>query len=200
MGNSNTTASVSNAIPPRRRMIWGYPLIFVDASIDETNAYFQTTLAEVEAVLRKVVLCKTHKECTEAINALADKKVFVISSGALGQSVVSAIHDIACVEAIYIFYADEGTIKNEKWTKNWSKIRGVFTSMKSICNSIEEVAQQCDHDAMPMNFIPQYKTEKATSVEDHLKRLPSTFMYSLLFKEIMLEIDDDDKKITSRFR
>ncbi|CAF4711954.1 unnamed protein product, partial [Rotaria socialis] len=82
------------------------------------------------------------------------------------------------VNAIYIFCGSKAL--HEAWAKDWPKIRGVFTSIKPICESLKKVAHECDHDSIPMSFVPkQTMTEGATGSDSKtLDQLPPSYMYS----------------------
>ncbi|CAF5040589.1 unnamed protein product, partial [Rotaria socialis] len=45
-----------------------------------------------------------------------------------------------------------------------------------------------------MSFIPKQEISEASANEQTLDRLPPSYMYSMIFKDIILEIDDDDEK------
>ncbi|CAF3478114.1 unnamed protein product [Rotaria socialis] len=187
-----TSTASSGAMRLRRRMVQNYLVIWVDGNIDENIEDCRNTLAQLRAAVSEVNMCTTPEGCIEFLNEMDDGKAFVISSGALGQSLVSDIHGMPKVDAIYIFCGNKA--HHEPWAKDWPKIRGVFTSIKSICESLKEVAHECDHDSIPMSFVPkQTVTEGATGSDPkNLDQLPPTYMYSVIFKDIILEIDDDD--------
>ncbi|CAM4896199.1 unnamed protein product [Rotaria socialis] len=188
-----TTSTVSlNAIQPRRRTAQNYLVIWVDGNIDKNSEDCRNTLAQLRAVVSEVKLCTTPEYCVEFLNEMDEGKAFIISSGALGQSFVNNIHGMSKVNAIYIFCGNKA--RHELWAKEWQKIRGVFTSIKPICESLKEVAHECDHNSIPMNFVPKRCTPDAAFNEQKLNQLPPTYMYSVIFKDILLEIDDDDTK------
>ncbi|CAF4150677.1 unnamed protein product, partial [Rotaria magnacalcarata] len=170
--------ALSSAISPRRRMIQNYLVIWVDGSIDETNEDCRNTLAQLRTVVSDVNVCMTPEQCVEFLNEIDDGKAFIISSGALGQHLVADIHGMPTVDAIYIFCGNKA--RHEPWAKDWPKIRGVFTSIKPICESLKKVAHECDHDSIPMSFVPkQIVTEGTTaSDEQNHNQLPPTYMYS----------------------
>ncbi|CAF2071001.1 unnamed protein product [Rotaria magnacalcarata] len=186
--------ATSDAISPRRRMIQNYSVIWVDGSIEETNEDCRNTLAQLRAVVSDVKMCKTPQQCVEFLNEIDDGKAFIISSGALGQHLVADIHGMPTVDAIYIFCGNKAP--HEPWAKDWSKIRGVFTSIKPICESLKKVAHECDHDLIPMSFIPKQTMAGGATGSDqkNLNQLPPTYMYSVIFKDIILEINDPDSK------
>ncbi|CAF3328894.1 unnamed protein product [Rotaria socialis] len=188
-----TTSTVSlNAIQPRRRTAQNYLVIWVDGNIDKNSEDCRNTLAQLRAVVSEVKLCTTPEYCVEFLNEMDEGKAFIISSGALGQSFVNNIHGMSKVNAIYIFCGNKA--RHELWAKEWQKIRGVFTSIKPICESLKEVAHECDHNSIPMNFVPKRCTPDAAFNEQKLNQLPPAYMYSVVFKDILLEIDDDDTK------
>ncbi|CAF4809453.1 unnamed protein product, partial [Rotaria magnacalcarata] len=43
-----------------------------------------------------------------------------------------------------------------------------------------------------MSFIPKREISEPVSNEKNLDQLPPSYMYSMIFKDIVLEIDDDD--------
>ncbi|CAF3313732.1 unnamed protein product [Rotaria socialis] len=195
----NSTASaatsiitISDATQPRRQMVQDYLVIWVDGNIDESHEDCQNTLAQLRATVSEVNVFRTPEECIEFLNKIDEGKAFVISSGALGRSLIHDIHGMPKVNAIYIFCDKKA--RHEPWAKDWSKIRGVFTSIKPICESLKKVARECDHDSIPMSFIPKQCASDAASNEQNLNQLPPTYMYSVILKGIILEIDDDDTK------
>ncbi|CAF3392105.1 unnamed protein product [Rotaria socialis] len=182
--------TTSDAISPRRRMIQNYLVIWVDGNIDQNTADCRNTLEQLRAVVREVSICTTPAQCIEFLNEMNDEKAFIISSGALGETLVNDIHSIPKVDAIYIFCGNKA--RHEPWAKDWPKIRGVFTSIKPICESLKKVAHECDHDSIPMSFIPKQKVAEGAAGpnQKNLNQLPPIYMYSVIFKDIILEIDD----------
>ncbi|CAF3782262.1 unnamed protein product, partial [Rotaria magnacalcarata] len=126
---SRTTTS--DAMQSRRRMVQNYLVIWVDGKIDENTADCRNTLAQLRAAVSEVNVCTTLEGCVEFLNTMDEGKAFVISSGALGQSLVNDIHGMPQVDAIYIFCGNKA--RHEPWAKDWPKIRVVFTSIKPIC-------------------------------------------------------------------
>ncbi|CAF4542502.1 unnamed protein product, partial [Rotaria socialis] len=171
-----TSTVSSGAMRLRRRMAQNYLVIWVDGNIDENIEDCRNTLAQLRVVVSEVNVCTTPEGCIELLNEMDDGKAFVISSGALGQSLVNDIHGMPKVDAIYIFCGNKA--RHEAWATDWPKIRGVFTSIKPICESLKKVAHECDHDSIPMSFVPKRCTTDAESNVQNLSQLPPTYMYS----------------------
>ncbi|CAF2084390.1 unnamed protein product [Rotaria magnacalcarata] len=191
---AETKTTRSDVMRPRRRMVQNYLVLWVDDNIDENNKDCRNVLAQLRAVVNYVNVCTTPEQCVEFLNEMDEGKAFVISSGALGQSLVNDIHGVPKVDAIYIFCGKKA--RHKPWAKDWSKIRGVFTSIKPICESLKKVTRECDHDSIPMSFVPKRTmTEGAIGFDQkNLDQLPPSYMYSVIFKDIVLEINDDDAK------
>ncbi|CAF4299826.1 unnamed protein product, partial [Rotaria magnacalcarata] len=81
--------ATSDAIPPRRRMIQNYLVIWVDGNIDENTEDCRNTLAQLRVAVSEVNVCTTPEGCIEFLNEMDDGKAFIISSGALGQHLVA---------------------------------------------------------------------------------------------------------------
>ncbi|CAF2038997.1 unnamed protein product [Rotaria magnacalcarata] len=182
------------AMPSRRRMAQNYLVIWVDGNINESNDDCRNTLAQLRAVVSDVNVCTTLEQCDQLLNEIDDGKAFIISSGALGQHLVAGIHNMAQVDAIYIFCGNKA--RHESWSKDWPKIRGIFTSIKPICESLKKVAHACDHESIPMSFVPKQIVTEGTTASDEQNRnqLSPSYMYSVIFKDIILEINDADSK------
>ncbi|CAF1089510.1 unnamed protein product [Adineta steineri] len=186
--NQNVVAS-SNIRQPRQRMAQNYLLIWVDASIDKTNKDCQNTLAQLKNVVNDVKLCSEPNQCIQALNKVDKEQAFVITSGSLGQHLVPEIHGMPQLDAIYIFCGDKS--RHEGWTQNWTKIKGVHTNIKEICQALQLAVKQCDQDTIAVSFL----TINEMASTDNLNQLEPTFMYTQLFKEILLDIEYDDKAV-----
>ncbi|CAM2728582.1 unnamed protein product [Rotaria socialis] len=65
-----------------------------------------------------------------------------------------------------------------------------YRQIEPICKQLAKATRACDHDSIPMSFVPQQCTSDTASNEKNLDQLPPTYMYSVIFKDIILEIDD----------
>ncbi len=113
----------------------------------------------------------------------------MISSSALGQTVVSFVHKKSQVSKIYIFCGNKA--RHEKWAKEWPKVEGVYTDIIPICELLKQAIQDCDHNSVSISFI---KANDGVSKEN-LDTLDSSFMYTQILKEILLTIDFEQNHI-----
>ena len=192
MSVATNIRSRPDTIEQSHELVQNYLLIWVDGNIDLNNEDCENILTQLRCVVKKVNHCTTSAECIEFLNKMNDAKAFVISSDALGQQLMPDIHDMVQVRAIYIFSGNKEL--HESWVNRWSKIEGVFTAIKPLCESLKKAVRECDHDTISMSFLSKQKTVAATSDQNKLDELPPSFMYSALFKEIALETDEDDNE------
>ncbi|CAF1551476.1 unnamed protein product, partial [Adineta steineri] len=184
--NQNVAAS-SNIRQPRKRIVQNYLLIWVDASIDQADKDCQNTLAQLKNVVNDVSLCTEPNQCIQVLNKVDKKQAFVITSGSLGQDLLPKIHGMPQLDAIYIFCGNKS--RHEGWTQSWKKIKGVHTNIKDICQALQVAVKQCNQDTIAVSFLAV--NEMAST--SNLNQLEPTFMYTQLFKEVLLDIKYDPK-------
>ncbi|CAF0970358.1 unnamed protein product [Adineta steineri] len=163
-------------------------LIWLDSNIDETNNDCQNTITKLRRVVNDINIHTNGDQCLEFIQTIIDKKVCLIVSGSLGQHIVPRVHNISQVDSIFIFCGNKNY--HEQWAKDWPKIKGVFTGIKSICEALKSTAQQCEQNAIPISFVGTNKK---------LDQLDPSFMYTQIIKEIILTIQFDQKHIQDYF-
>ncbi|CAF4935478.1 unnamed protein product, partial [Rotaria sp. Silwood1] len=130
----------------RQRMAENYLVIWVDENIDMANEDCQNTMEQLRAVVNQVNTCTTAEQCIQQLTENQEKISFIISSGAVGQHLVPNIHDMAKLNAIFIFCGNKQ--RHQVWAQNWTKIKGVHTSIKHICEKLSTAIQQCNQDHM----------------------------------------------------
>ncbi|CAF3996694.1 unnamed protein product [Adineta steineri] len=159
-------------------------LIWLDSSIDETNEDCQNTIVELQHVMNAVSTYTDSDQCIEFLKTIKDHKVCMIIPGYLGEQIAPRLHDISEVDSIFIFCGNKN--HHEQWAKQWSKIKGVFTEIKPLCEAVKQAAQECEQNAISMSFVPSDKK---------LDQLDSSFMYTQILKEILSTIKFDDNHI-----
>ena len=178
---------------PRRRIAQNFLLVWVDAGIDQSNKDSQDTLAQLRSVVNDVTICTQPDQCIQFLNDINDEKAFVIVSGSLGQHLVPDIHAMPQLDAIYIFCGNKS--RHEQWAQNWVKIKGVHTAITPICKALQLAAKQCNEDSIAISFVSM--SEGASS--DNLNQLEPSFMYTQIFKEILLEMDFNAHKLLKTY-
>ncbi|CAF3939895.1 unnamed protein product [Rotaria sordida] len=162
--------SNSNRIPKEGRqidtneIIENFLLIWLDAEIDKSKEDYQNSIKHLRRTVNTVETFQDTEECIDCTSKLQDKKVFLIISGALCQTVVPRIHNMDQVHSIYVFYGKQENYI--EWAKDWSKIKSIYTEITAICDSARQSARQCDEDSVVIAGISS------------LNRIEPSFMYT----------------------
>ncbi|UJR20879.1 hypothetical protein I4U23_023988 [Adineta vaga] len=130
-------------------------VIWLDSSIDGNSEDCHNTLTQLQSVASSIDTFIDADLCIEFIQGITNDKICLITSGSLGQYIVSRIHSMPQMDSIFIFCSNKKS--HEQWAKEWPKIKGVFTDIASICTALKEAAQRCEHNAMPLSFVPADK-------------------------------------------
>ena len=174
-----------------QRIVQKFVLVWVDPNIDQPNKDCQNTLAQLQTIGNDVNIYTQPDQCIQFLNNINNEKAFVIVSGGLGQYLVPKIHDMPQVDAIYIFCGNKS--RHEEWTKEWNKIKGVHTEIKSICQALQLAVKQFNEDSIAISIVSL--DEGAFS--QNLDQLEPSFMYTQIFKEILLEMETNPQAITN---
>ncbi|CAF0914652.1 unnamed protein product [Adineta steineri] len=186
--STTNVSSVPKAAEGRRRtntqQMQNVLLLWLDSDIDETNDDCQNTITKLRHIVNYIKTYTNGDQYLEFIQTIVDKKVCMIISGLLGQHIVPRVHSMSQVDSIFIL-CDNQT-RYEQWTKDWSKIKGVFTNVTPICEALKEAVHQCEQNAIPMSFVGEKKK---------LDQLDPSFMYTQIIKEIILTIEFEENHI-----
>jgi hypothetical protein len=106
----------------------------------------------------------------------------------LDQYIISFIHDIPQLDSIYLFSPNR-TI-DERWTKQWYKIKGIYTEFSSMIDSIKLITRRNNEYSNRISFI---------SIDDaanpNLDQLDSSFMYTQLLKDVLLDMEYNEDSL-----
>ncbi|CAF4094341.1 unnamed protein product [Adineta steineri] len=185
---SKSTAS-SNIRQPQQRMAQSCLVLCVDTGIKQTNQDCFDTLFQLKNMVDDVNLCTTPDQCIQILNQVDYERAFIIASGSLGEHLVPKIHGMSQLDAIYILH--DNKCRYEGWTQNWTKIKGVHTNINEICEALQLAVKECDQDSTAVSFltVPKMASTK------NLNELEPTFMYTQVFKEILLDMQHDEQAI-----
>ncbi len=70
-------------------------------------------------------------------------------------------------------------------------MKGVHTEIKLMCASLQEIVKQRKQDSIAISFVNM--NEEASS--QNLNQLEPSFMYTQIFKGVLLEVEYDEKSI-----
>ena len=174
--SSSTTNSAAALPRPVRRVLQNFLLVWLDANFNESSADFKTSLKYLRQVVASIETFTDAQECVKFLDQIQKEKAFMIVSGSLGRQVVPEIENKPQLEAIYVFCGNKAA--HEQWASKISKVKGVYTDIKSICKALQIDRENCDRAMVSISF----------------NGIDALFMYTQLLKEAILQIEDDDKK------
>lgn len=174
----------------RHPIVRKFHVVWLDNELSISNPDYEKKTQLLGRVFNNVNFFTDLNECVAFLEDVRLEKVYVIVSELLGLKFIPLIHTMRQVHAIYIFCNDE--YPDEKWMLAWSKINGVYNRIESICEELELTAQQHDRNAVPVSFaILNENVDSSLEVN----RLESSFMYTQLFKNTLLNMEHDEREM-----
>ncbi|CAF0721196.1 unnamed protein product [Adineta steineri] len=187
--SSESTAS-SNTRQPHQRVAQKYLLLWADTSIDQTNEDYENTLKQIRTITDDVNVFTQRDACIDFLtNAQEDIKYFLVLKDTMSQQIMPLINDIPQLDGIYIF--NDIDILHEQWAKKFDKIKSIHTNIDDLCQALPIGIKQSNQDSIAMSFI----TVEEMASTDNLNQLEPTFMYTQLFKEILLDMKHNEQAI-----
>jgi hypothetical protein len=186
---TTTTTASSNTTHTRQRVVAGFVLIWLDVKVDQSNEECKNTLTQLRNVVNNVNIFTEPNECVDFLTEINDMKAFLIVSATLGRQIISLIHDIPQLHTIYI--VGRNTSQHQQWTKTWIKIKGVHTDISLICESLRHGIKQSNQDSIAVSIV----AIDTGVARQNMNQLEPSFMYTQIFKEILLEMKYNQQSI-----
>ncbi|CAF1130029.1 unnamed protein product [Adineta steineri] len=178
-----------NGIERRKRIVQDYLLIWLDESTDETNTDYKHILTQVQIGTNNVSVFTQRDECVDFLSDSGDIKSFLVIENTIAKQIIPLINDISQLDGIYIF--TDIKIQHEEWNKKWQKIKSVHTNIKDLCEALQLDVKQHNQDSIAMSFV----TGNEMASTDDLNQLEPTFMYTQIFKDILLDMEHGEQAI-----
>jgi tetratricopeptide (TPR) repeat protein len=176
---------------PNARMVQNFLLLWLDGSIDEVNNDdCRNSIAKLRQVVNTINTFTDVDKCIDFIDRIKEERIFMIISGAFGETTVPIVHEKPQVSTIYIFCGNK--TRHEKWALQWPKVKGVFTDIRLICEALKQAAYDCDQNMVSISFV---KSSKDETSKENLDQLDQSFMYTQILKEILLTINFEQQHI-----
>lgn len=164
------------------RMMQNYHLVWLDRNIDENNDKWRDSIIQLREVVNTI---NTFSDVDQCIDFLIDTQemAFIIMSEEFNKTVLSSILDMAQVRCIYIFC--ETKFQHENWSKNYPKVVGIYTDIKTIRTELKRAIQNHDHNIV---FTNSNEQSDGSAKQNH-NILDCSFMYTQMLKNILLNLD-----------
>ncbi|CAF3989882.1 unnamed protein product, partial [Rotaria sp. Silwood1] len=161
-------------------IVQNFLILWLDEDIDEVIDEYYNSIQHLQQIVNTIEPFNDTDECVDYLSQLQNEKAFLIVSDTLCETVVPRIHHMTQLYSIYVFSHKQSGY--EEWAKDWYKVKGVFTEIIPLSDSIRQCARHCDEDLVVISAVSS------------LNELESSFVYIQLFKEIILGIDFNEKK------
>jgi tetratricopeptide (TPR) repeat protein len=187
--SAGTTSHEEYRLLPRpRRMTHSFHLIWLDANITSLDEKSQHSLQQLRTIVSDLYLFSDSDQCVNFVTDIRTAKMFLIISGSQAENVVPRLHPITQVAAVYIFCEDKQ--RGEEWTRTWHKVKGVYTTIEPIYEALQTVVKRCDEDSISVSIA---RTDGEITTAADLNQLESSFMYTQLFKNAVLDMEYNDE-------
>ena len=170
----------------QQHCVENFQLVYLDALMRPDQKMWQIILEQLRSVVNDVRLFNESNICVNYLKKVRLEKVFVITSGSLGRQLIPEIHDYEQIDSIYIFCGHKSA--HEEWAKTWEKIRGVYTQIGPICDALQSASKQFNYNSIGISF----GHSDETTLNTHQNKLDSSFMYTHLFQNILLDMKHDE--------
>ncbi|CAF1324012.1 unnamed protein product [Adineta ricciae] len=176
-----------NPVRLMRPVLENFLIVYFDEHLDENGEDFQNTLTQLQNKVSEVVLFNDMDICLQFMNQLHNEKVIFIISGSHKENLVPEIHIVPQVDSIYLI----GT--NSTYDKQWNKINGVYDNIRPLVESLSKIVRQANENNVSISFQSTGQNES----DSNKNRLEPTFMYTGLFKKVLLEMDHDSQSLNT---
>ncbi|CAF1588245.1 unnamed protein product, partial [Adineta steineri] len=93
------------------------------------------------------------------------------------------------LDSVYIF--TDIKIQHEEWNKKWPKIKSVYSNIEDLPKALQLDIKRHNQDSIAMSFI----TVNEMVSTNNLNQLEPTFMYTQIFKDIILGMEHGNQAI-----
>ncbi|CAF1182466.1 unnamed protein product [Adineta steineri] len=111
-----------------------FSLIWLDANVNGSVENIETQ-QRLRTSINHLKTFQNGDECKHYIELLPKDRFVLIVSGRLGQEVVPYIHNLRQVYSIYVYCLQKE--RNERWAKQYSKIKGVIIKLDELVTQIQ---------------------------------------------------------------
>ena len=169
----------------RCRRIQKFLLIWLDVNMDSSKGddTFSHSIADLCDVVSSIHTFMDIDECIDFLTDVKYEKVIMILHDEVGDNVMSSLHQISQLIAVFIL-SDNKLKYKQTMMMDWSKVKGVFTDVTRISKSIKRLLRRYDKDNILFSCITAENV-----MSPNLDQLPPSFMYTQLIKETLFDME-----------
>ncbi|CAF1314885.1 unnamed protein product [Adineta steineri] len=189
MASASSSADVSHTKSDEMRLEI-FCLLWLDAS--STTKEGRDTEPKLRSIINHLKKFHDPAQCQKYIHERSTKeRVVMIVSGRFGREIVPSIHHLRQVISIYVYCMDkEG---NEKWARNYKKIKAVVTDLDELVSRIkvDHKIQKMVEEPLSINIFT-----KGGGAGSSTTGLNGEFVFSQILIDFLIQLQytEDDKK------
>ncbi|CAF0758010.1 unnamed protein product [Adineta steineri] len=189
MASASSSIDVSHSESDEMRLET-FCLLWLDASSSTKEG--RDTEPKLRSIINHLKKFQDPVQCQKYIQERSIKeRVVMIVSGRLGREIVPSIHHLRQVISIYVYCMDkEG---NEKWARNYKKIKAVVTNLDELVSQIkaDHKIQKMVEEPLSINIF-----NTGGGAGNSTTGLNGEFVFSQILIDclIQLQYTEDDKK------
>ena len=165
------------------RIVENFVVLWLDTTLKNSNEDIANSIRQLRSIVNLVKTFTHTTRCLEYMASIRQERIFLIISGSLGEQVIPMFEDHKQIDSIYIFCDNKA--KHQSWAKDYRRIKGIFSHIESICESLQEAVRHAESNLIPISIM------SPRAILDS-NELDQSFMYSKLLKEILLDLPQDD--------
>jgi hypothetical protein len=158
-------------------------LIWLDEHYDESEHDYQICLNEFQHLSDDIYTFIDPDVCIDFLTEINNQttKLFLIIDGTFAKEIVPLIEDCSQIDSILVFRNDIHQYK--QWSTNHLKVKGVFAGIYSLTQCLEQIIHS--------DYFTMIDITGPSNI--HADYLNTSFMYSQLLKEILLDIHTENR-------
>ncbi len=188
MSQMDISTLVSTSAPlkfKKSHFVQNYILIWLDSNIAEYDQYYQSSIFQFRSIINSINTFIEIDQCIDFLTDVNQEKVFMIISTSLAQQLMPLIQNLSQIDSIYIFCHNQ--TEHEMWTEQWMKMKGIFTDIDELCESLKRDTRRCEYNMAAISIM-----RTTDPLNRDLNELDQSFMYSQLLKDILLDMNYDE--------
>jgi tetratricopeptide (TPR) repeat protein len=146
-----------------------------------TRSHYVHTLRNIVNYLK---IFDNIDDCIQYLSAVTHERIFLITSGQVGNHVVPLVHHLDQLYSIYIFVINDELHK--RWCSKYSKIRGLFVHEKLLYDQLFNDVSLC-LSQIPISIITLEQTSHSLDSKEQ-----SSFLWSQILLQVLLRLPQSD--------
>ncbi|CAF1327437.1 unnamed protein product [Adineta ricciae] len=166
--------------------IHDFTIIWLDANNEQPDTFFDRP-SILTSIISDLHTFDNPSDCLDYITSIhSNIRIFLLVSGQLGKSIMSMMHDHSKICYVYIYCTNRK--QHEKWTKDYSKIRGIYVDRTVLLHQLTaDVALYSKELSAPITLFKRDDLSKQERSIRNLSKESSMFMWFQLLLETLLD-------------